>query len=515
MSLTKVTYSMIDSAPVSVLDYGAIGDGVADSTAAIVAALAAADNVVMPSGSYKITANITVDEGKTLAFEPGALITASSVFTLDFDNNAILIADRYKIFGASASATNLKTAFPEWWGATHSTTTEQNTEFQAALDALKISGELLLNDGFYALDGATALSISKGQAVIGAGMYQTTIRINTAAANVFAITNEIGAAVKGLRIGVTSTPTSGVAISIRQNNSGERVGRYRIDDIWMDNVYGGIEVRGYDGTETVNTGTISNLYMFGVFDFAAKFEWVENLLTSRLFINSDTGSGGGAPNDNIVMLNKCQSVDFLECVSSNTSGAGLNVTNTAGSISRGNDVRWCKFVACLFDDCETGIDLNNCSDIRFTNCWSSSNGRTIRGYAGNGVWIRDNTEAISFIGGVVSNNGQRGFRIEPGADGVMIKDVQIAGNSVNDPTTNPFWAIDIFANTSNFSITGCQIRGVSYGWTDGDSRGIQVRTGTSDNYIITNNQISNAFNNDYFSDGGSGTNKIVTGNLTW
>lgn len=39
MSLTKVTYSMIDGAVANVLDYGAVGDGVADDTAAIVAAV--------------------------------------------------------------------------------------------------------------------------------------------------------------------------------------------------------------------------------------------------------------------------------------------------------------------------------------------------------------------------------------------------------------------------------------------------------------------------------------------
>lgn len=30
MSLTKATYSMIEGAPVNVLDYGAVGDGSAD-----------------------------------------------------------------------------------------------------------------------------------------------------------------------------------------------------------------------------------------------------------------------------------------------------------------------------------------------------------------------------------------------------------------------------------------------------------------------------------------------------
>lgn len=65
MSLTKVSYSMITGAPVNVMDYGAIGNGVADDTAAIVAAIAAVagggagtslgGSVYFPSGIYSHT----------------------------------------------------------------------------------------------------------------------------------------------------------------------------------------------------------------------------------------------------------------------------------------------------------------------------------------------------------------------------------------------------------------------------------------------------------------------------
>lgn len=57
MSLTKVTYSMIDGAVVNVRDYGATGDGTTNDTVAIQAAIdAAAPNgaVYFPAGTYRI-----------------------------------------------------------------------------------------------------------------------------------------------------------------------------------------------------------------------------------------------------------------------------------------------------------------------------------------------------------------------------------------------------------------------------------------------------------------------------
>jgi hypothetical protein len=62
MSLTKVTYSMIQGATVNALDYGADLTGVADSTTAIQAALDNADGktVFLPTGTYKITDTLNV-----------------------------------------------------------------------------------------------------------------------------------------------------------------------------------------------------------------------------------------------------------------------------------------------------------------------------------------------------------------------------------------------------------------------------------------------------------------------
>jgi len=63
MSLTKVSYSMIQGAVINVKDYGTVGNGVADDTAAIQAAIDACQNgtVFFPVGSYKVTDTLKIE----------------------------------------------------------------------------------------------------------------------------------------------------------------------------------------------------------------------------------------------------------------------------------------------------------------------------------------------------------------------------------------------------------------------------------------------------------------------
>lgn len=114
MSLTKVSYSMVRGAAYNVLDYGAVGDGVIDDTAAIraciAAALAASQNgtggiygpvgstaissgssptVYFPKGVYKVTDYLTAN-------------TNQSVNYLQFvGENSIIVpsADTIRVFG--------------------------------------------------------------------------------------------------------------------------------------------------------------------------------------------------------------------------------------------------------------------------------------------------------------------------------------------------------------------------------------------------------------------------------
>jgi len=74
MSLTKATYSMIVGAPVNVMDYGAVGDGIADDTAALQAAIdTGAKSIYFPQGTYLISSSLTITDSERNFYGDGGL----------------------------------------------------------------------------------------------------------------------------------------------------------------------------------------------------------------------------------------------------------------------------------------------------------------------------------------------------------------------------------------------------------------------------------------------------------
>lgn len=75
MSLTKATYSMIENAPIDAKNYGVVGDGTTDDTAALQSAINLAISVgrdlFIPSGTYKITSTLVVDSTSIRIFGEG------------------------------------------------------------------------------------------------------------------------------------------------------------------------------------------------------------------------------------------------------------------------------------------------------------------------------------------------------------------------------------------------------------------------------------------------------------
>lgn len=98
MALTKATYSMVTGAPNNVLDFGADPTGVADSTAAIQAALDAGGEVYVPEGTYKVQ-SLTVTKEVRLIGE-GRKKTLIDFYTTSDDG---IVWDGDSAFGLSSS----------------------------------------------------------------------------------------------------------------------------------------------------------------------------------------------------------------------------------------------------------------------------------------------------------------------------------------------------------------------------------------------------------------------------
>lgn len=78
MSLTKVSFSMIEGAPFNVLDYGADPTGSADSTAAILLAVADGGSncaIYFPTGTYKVTSEILISNDRVHIYGDGQYAT--------------------------------------------------------------------------------------------------------------------------------------------------------------------------------------------------------------------------------------------------------------------------------------------------------------------------------------------------------------------------------------------------------------------------------------------------------
>lgn len=119
MALTKVTYAMIEDAPVNVDDYGADPTGVADSAAAIQLALTNnPGQTLVFSGTYKITTSLTVASNNTaLVFRNGAGLTYATAtlkaLVIDGDN---VVVENMKLTGpATFDATNVQPTYAGVW----------------------------------------------------------------------------------------------------------------------------------------------------------------------------------------------------------------------------------------------------------------------------------------------------------------------------------------------------------------------------------------------------------------
>jgi hypothetical protein len=99
MSLTKVSYSMINGAPANILDYGAVGNGSTDCSAALLAALqSGAQQVFVPAGTYALASSVSATIATNVTFYghgtfiyTGANNNINRLIDIETGNNSLTI----------------------------------------------------------------------------------------------------------------------------------------------------------------------------------------------------------------------------------------------------------------------------------------------------------------------------------------------------------------------------------------------------------------------------------------
>lgn len=152
----------------SLYTYGAVGDGVADDSAAFVAAQAAGETIFITNGTFKIDQDLTLTIpinflGGVIQVETGHTLTISNCISAPF----------YEIFTGAGSVdisdSVVEKVVPQWWGAVGDTSTDDTPAFEAALatgkpvfvpvpDGQYIVGDLLIPDQTV-LYGETGLNV--------------------------------------------------------------------------------------------------------------------------------------------------------------------------------------------------------------------------------------------------------------------------------------------------------------------------------------------------------------------
>lgn len=155
----------------NVLDFGALGDGVADDLPALLAAISGATggSVTLPGNrTYRIGDDVAIAVGVT--FEPGASISIDVGKTLTLEG--VLVAPIAQIFSGLGtvvfSSTSIDRGYPQWWGAAGDGFDDDYEAVQACLTALAGRSIVITPGAFFMID--KSLSLGGRTTIQGSGL---------------------------------------------------------------------------------------------------------------------------------------------------------------------------------------------------------------------------------------------------------------------------------------------------------------------------------------------------------
>jgi hypothetical protein len=185
---------------------------------------------------------------------------------------------------------------------------------------------------------------------------------------------------------------------------------------------------------------------------------------------------------------------------------GFNPQLQIANNGAAHDARWVRLSNCYFDSPASGahaVEILKGYDIQLNECY-------VKG-GQSGIHLSSTHKLVTIKGGIVLLAQQYGILVDATTD-LLVDGVTIADNS--QQTANTYSGITIAPNVSAFRLVNnrCGNLNVAGGASANHKYGIQVISGTSDNYVIANNDLRTN-TTDGLLDAGTGTNKTVTGNI--
>jgi hypothetical protein len=381
-------------------------------------------------------------------------------------------------------------ATSEPWGVTVDDGADNTAALQAAIIA-NYGGALFLPDGVITVFGE--ITITQPIRIIGLG---TTITTTSATANIFKVSGvptNPGVQIETILFNSSVTRTNGCYIR-NEGANGTKIRRSRFDYAWIGVADAGGAIEGFEVTEC--------------YFYAAR--------SVSVAISAQTLTQGSVycVIENNTMLGETNLIQ---------TPVAIQITSLGDGVVRGNSTLFCQtgmavvpaagqVVQLLLVEKGNVFDSGTDNGVTF-----APTGGTIRAVKFRQNWIATfdlagllasgtgTIQSLAIYDNLIGNNTGNGIHLAS----TIISEADIQQNQIGGNGGN---GVDIVANLSKFKVIGNTI-GVTGQWGDNGAWNVLINAGTSDDYIVTLNLLS-AGGSGAFSDGGSGVNKIVTGNLT-
>lgn len=226
MALTKAHNRMIEGSSVNVKDFGAVGDGVTDDTAAFQMVASTFGEIIVPSGEYALN-DITIDV--PLFFEHGASINAQSGQTVTI-TNTINSARQFIFKGVgdydighdTDTGEDARNLHVSWFGAFPSIddSNDVTANIQKALNSVGNTRESVLDFDVGNYKVGSQITVTRGAWIRGSGSRRTVFSQLTDGFITF-VTSAVACRFSNIQfenVGMTSSVRTSPYISIQHDD---------------------------------------------------------------------------------------------------------------------------------------------------------------------------------------------------------------------------------------------------------------------------------------------------------